>query len=153
MRDIKFRAYLKEYKVVVKVLTIDFEDKDITFESDEIEEWGNCVDFDDAILMKNIGLKDKNGVEMFEGDIVRSYDCDDNECIDFIVYNPYCQAFVLENVKEFNNPWGIESTTSIYDCADVDRGLMQDGVPYTDNFEIIGNVYVNPELLEGTNND
>lgn len=85
------------------------------------------------IIMQSTGLKDKNGKLIFEGDVIKYYFDDDSE--DFIVkYSEKNLAFITETLdgKYQNNFIG-------YDI-----------IP-TKEYEIIGNIFENKELLNGTN--
>ena len=68
-REVKFRAWHKEWKTLSQVIAIDWDKGQVQLE-DEI---GNCdwVSLNDVVLMQYTGLKDKNGVEIYEGDTIR----------------------------------------------------------------------------------
>lgn len=77
------------------------------------------------------GLTDKNGKKIFEGDIVRCNRtmCDSKEMVGHIVYDDCCFS-----VKENKTP-------------------NQPAMDLCDDFEVIGNIHDNPELLGGADHD
>lgn len=92
------------------------------------------VEKSELILMQSTGLKDKNGKEIFEGDII-AIEVDDTE-------TPI-NARVSQNSKI-----GVLMFHVFEDNEDVPMvELLEDNSVV---FEIIGNVYENPELLEVT---
>lgn len=81
--------------------------------------------FENVILMQSTDLKDKSGREIFEGDILR----DD-------LYDEFGKVEIDEGRFIF-----LTETT----CNDL--------FEVTASFEIIGNIYENPELLESVNSN
>lgn len=77
----------------------------------------------DYILMQSTGLKDLNGVEIFEGDIL--FDKHHNPQIGVVVF--YEGAFQL-----------------------LANNMYYPLIQFDGDVEIIGNIHENPELLEGT---
>lgn len=85
------------------------------------------------------GLTDKNGTKIFEGDIVTvplSWDGDDVMDIGRVFYSERSCGFYRTS-KAFGGVFGVAS------------GLSGIG---TDEYEVIGNIYDNPELIGGEAN-
>ena len=129
MREIKFRAWVKEKKEIVNVEEIDFMNKvinyiDNDYENNRQEIRGAC--FEDIELMEYTGLKDKNNKEIYEGDIVKLRA---NHGIGVVKYSDEWGAFVVEYIKP--------------------RPLAVLGMNYyKEDIEVIGNIYENPELIK-----
>lgn len=124
----KFRAWIKEEKCFADYI------ESIRFYINEIDLcWGgicesDCFDFKDVILMQSTGLKDKNGKEIFEGDILKVTDTfDETEGSIEVVF--YSQGQALFATKDIDK--------NIYKLCNT---LMFD-------VEIIGNIYEDSELL------
>lgn len=117
MREIKFRAWDKEEKVMcydIPTFTDDFTDmlnRTIKYHQDN-----------DLVLMQYTGLKDKNGKEIYEGDIIK-----------------YSMGNTMQSnpmVVSFEEIFGLlgEYCNSYY-------------ATNKNSFEVIGNIYQNPELI------
>lgn len=125
----KFRAWLKDEYRMTDV-------REITFFDDEVQMISDVTDFytyGEFELMQSTGLIDKNGKEIFEGDIVRyRYKVNGNNLTEVVAYDKDFAGFGV--VYEF--------TDVIFTfgemCEDIDLS----------NFVVIGNIYENPELLE-----
>jgi len=125
MREIKFRAWDKKRKFIFRVteLVWDFlskvEIKDRTT--------GFVLKENDYDLMQYTGLKDKNGKEIYEGDILSygMWSDDKGSCI----YKVY---------------WNEED--ALFDTLDLRHNQEMTHVE-TFGAEIIGNIYENPELV------
>ena len=131
-REIKFRAWLKEEKKIVNVETIDFTDKSIQYleKSEIINAYLlRRLSFDDIELMQHTGLNDKNGKEIYEGDIVKILKLEGyGEYCDQVEYTGRIECYISEfRIQQLNLRLSDESIVEI---------------------EVIGNIYEHPELLE-----
>ncbi|EGP5077049.1 hypothetical protein E3O84_001094 [Enterococcus faecium] len=88
-------------------------------------------ELDKVVLMQSTGLKDKNGVEIFEGDIVQWGDTPDWE-----------EEPIRVAVVKINPDIQFDSNVGIFEYG---RFIYRD----TERFlTVLGNVYENSELLE-----
>ena len=110
MREIKFRAWDKENEAMVYPKGILFDARVVYFSC------GTLEPHEGYELMQYTGLNDKNGTEIYEGDILLSGDL-----VDVVTFSEGC--FHLKNAGY------LISELRVY--------------------EVIGNIYENPELLEG----
>lgn len=130
----KFRAWdrvLKEMNYKVMVGNCDTDDENWTCPIIWIEERKKWLHFDDyECIMQSTGLKDKNGQEIFEGDILACKT--DDEVINLNVFWDEEHALFMFESKKYNEQEPLAE-------------LVENN---TYPFEIIGNVHENPELLE-----
>lgn len=122
----KFRVWDKTDKEMYLVDVINFN-------RGEFESIGDGITFlreaDEVILMQSTGLFDKNGQEVFVGDIIK--------CTRGCPHEVYLE-------KEYGGTF-VGGMPAIYL-----KGIRE-GYAWTGDEEIIGNVYQNPEFLEATN--
>lgn len=124
MREIKFRAWNKNLKKMYKIGQITLEKGTWNYEPDNREYIGMSIPYQPSfVLMQYTGLKDKNGREIYEGDIVT---CGDKN----IKYLIEWQDTGLKG-RQWNNSSYI--------------GLKY----WQKDLEVIGNEFDNPELLGG----
>ena len=127
MREIKFRAFIKELNEIREVEYINFLKKMISFPNKFCKEYYLNADFDEIELMQYTGLKDMREKEIYEGDIVKLRA---NHGIGVVKYYDEWGAFVIEYIKP--------------------RPLAVLGMNYyKEDIEVLGNIYENPELLGG----
>jgi uncharacterized phage protein (TIGR01671 family) len=137
----KFRAWISTEKRMVEtddLLGIDYENEEIItqeiyFESGlPVERDIDNYDFDDIVLMQSTGLKDKNGKEIFEGDILKVAN-NDSSWFEVVKYDHDKAMFIS---KEVNLKYEVPETP-LYDLFS----------PYLFKVEVIGNIWENRDLL------
>lgn len=126
MRDIKFRVFHQREKKMYSVKVLEmFNEGDwrvtIVGFTDKL---GMYITSDRGQLMQYTGLKDKNGKEIYEGDIV---------------FNPHDEneRYVIE--------W--YSTDACFELGENGQHISK--YQLSEFWEVIGNIYENPELLVG----
>ena len=124
MRKIKFRAWDKENEKMMKVSSLHLENKEIS-----VKENGTFHLFRMQDLMQYTGLKDKNGKEIYEGDVV-------------LVKLGGISTW-YKTVIKFKEGVFIASLIDGKDYIYIfNRGFDNN------DFEVIGNIYENKKLLE-----
>lgn len=130
----KFRVWHHELGRLMSVKCMFFQDSEIEeFELNDALMNDYITAYPDEIeLMQSTGLKDKNGKEIFEGDVLTNgmdiVDVRNHETLGF---------YTLVNGREVFFGHG----TSIEEFEENIEG-------FTEIAEVLGNVYENPELLE-----
>ena len=124
MRDIKFRFWSPDNMMI--------SDHNEWCEGTGINEALKASAEYDYKIMQFTGLTDKNGKEIYEGDIIKTKD----------KFNP---IYVMKSII----PWPVleDSKGCDYDNGDYYSGYDVQCHPWS-SFEVIGNIYENPELLE-----
>jgi uncharacterized phage protein (TIGR01671 family) len=130
MRKIKFRSWTGpwasgKYRMIY---------------SGDLREEGNADNFtfDNGILMQYTGLRDKNGTEIYEGDIVKWTRVTFEDCSRTVIEKT---EYIIGEVYWVETMWAIRRDGAGY-------RLM----PYfveSDEFEVLGNKYEHPHLLGG----
>lgn len=149
----KYRVWKKAGKELGRVGQITFE---LDGSVSHVLFKGKFLDFNVPIneieLMQSTGLVDKNGKEIFEGDILKFNDEWNEYChegyVDGSVEGVNCVEVVKgEACFEFGKTRYPESSLFIY-MEDEHLSFAELVKDKDFGFEIIGNIYENPELLE-----
>ena len=120
----KLKVWIKEEKCFADCIeTIRYHAKEIVLSWGGICE-SDCFDFEDVIFTQSTGLKDLNGVEIFEGDIVRFFDS-----LYTVFYDIKEGCYRL---KPHDDRWVVD-----YMC----------NFSSEESFEVVSNIYENKEYL------
>ena len=128
MRELEFRVFDKRYKKYVKPYAVCPDGKAIviTEPSNDLE----TLCSERAIIEQSTGLKDKNGKEIYEGDIVS--------------YIRHFHSIIPQESRTEIVSWRSGEEEQYPNCTTSGFSL-----PYSeDGYEVIGNVHENKELSE-----
>ena len=131
MEKIKFKAYSKITKEIYDLICIDFSLQQVIVNDESESEYSTWMKLSEFILMQFTGLKDKNGKEIYEGDIVsfESVDCGGVTFKQIFKVIFYEARFGLQTIK-----------------SHVFKNNAIIGM-YNDKIEVVGDIHTTPELL------
>lgn len=126
MREIKFKFLMENGEITDPYYLIELIDSD-SYINIECEYSSSKIKQE----LQYTGLKDKNGIEIYEGDILELIDWwDDSVSIHPVFYKN--SAFMCQRLDDKEFPFF----------------YLQGNDDLKDGYKIIGNIYENPELLE-----
>ena len=132
MREIKFRCWDTENKEMLDVQELDYQDSYNGQPMIRPTMYSDYFDTEDMILMQYTGLKDKNGKEIYEGDIIEWTTHSGHKYKFSVKYSNKYAQYIIVNTK----------------------GISMEYEPLGDfeNIEVIGNVWEDSDLLNDNKN-
>ena len=130
MREIKFRAWANNQKKMY------YDGFTVNSKGGIASTFG--IYEHNLTLMQYTGLKDKNGVEIYEGDIL-DFGMGNKGRVEHSIVNSWCVEYNLIDNPNINRNYQWDDSNKVVQLWK----LCQDN-----RAEVIGNIYENPELLE-----
>ena len=129
MRTPKYKAFYKPHNYIYHVTDMNFEGPDYTLREVKLSNgiWLRSDKLDDVILLEKTPFIDKNGKEIYEGDILKTFPIISSDKIAYDSFNVV--------VRFTSSSW-------------IANGVL--GIKQSEISEVIGNIYVNPELISKT---
>jgi len=127
MKDVRFRAWIRKENAMYMVKKLEFDGE---LSKVIVEKGGKMVEYlpREVELMQYTGIRDNDGTEIYEGDIVKVLG-KENQLFGYIWYNGYYFTVNLHNVPGADN-WPIMKEENIK------------------SMDVIGNIYENSTLIK-----
>ena len=144
----KFRAWHKPSKTMLNLIAINFSLMQITADIEnrkiypEMDYWWKETEipFSEIELMQSTGLKDKNGVEIYEGDIMRK----------FSNINKFTDGFARFIEPTFTTTLVVrdEGAFKVTYNSKPDSILNHNSMAMVEHMEVIGNIFKDGDLID-----
>ena len=141
MRTPKYKAFFKPHNYIYHVTDMNFEGPDYTLREVKLSNgiWVRSDKLDDIILLEQSPFKDKNNKEIYDEDILEIFIVEDGKKV---------KSKLIGYFDKDEGQWMF--------CDLIDRKLefsFSMFHTYIDReYEVIGNIYENPELISKTPN-
>lgn len=146
MRELKFRVWDKRNKSWDKYLLLNTTGKIVVVDDDYGAQANTADNQENYVIQQYTGLKDINGKEIYEGDIVKTVDGASDRTRHFASWGVEFAEYTHGEVKWLREGFEVcqeyigATKLSVFSCD-----------YFTSDLEIIGNISENPKLLKKNN--
>ncbi len=133
MREIKYKAYIKSLNLIVPILYLHLVTEEVEVDLTDGQGHTSLYRFDEVELLQYTGLKDKNGTEIYEGDV-------------------FINKWKVGHTS-LHRVYFCEKELAFMSLTNLNGDLIKEslaGYAEGHNIRVTGNIYENPELLEVT---